>query len=221
MSNQIPLDLSPTPHLTFDNFTQGQSNAQALSMLRQELGAIAPVMILTGPRGTGKTHLGTAWAKQNAGLCFSGHQLSDIPDLVAWPAVIFVDDAHMATDDALFTLANWALNGQIRALLLAGAEAPRHWSIAMPDLRSRLYNAPLLALDWPGEDIIRPIIRKFFEDRGRSVTADVVSYIYTHSERSVDALRSLVKAIDMAAQAEKKDVSRNFVIGFMKAHTTD
>jgi len=74
----------------------------------------------------------------------------------------------------------------------------------------------LLTLFEPGEDILKPIIRKLFEDRGRGIKAEIVSHIYTHYERSVPAISNLVRDIDLAASQARRDVTRAFVGEFLK-----
>jgi len=72
---------------------------------------------------------------------------------------------------------NLALNGQIRGLLLADSQAPKDWSIELPDLKSRLLNVPIVSLYDHDDKILDSIVRKLFEDRGRAVTSDLVSYL--------------------------------------------
>ena len=197
MTDQIPLELASGPVNTLDNFYIGRSNQDAFAALQAFPNWPSPIFLLTGPRGSGKSHLGSAW-------------VSSVQDGV------FVDDADQKEEAVLFTALNKALNGETPGLLLAAEASPQNWRIELPDLRSRLVNIPLLHLTEPDEDILEPIIRKLFEDKGREVKADLVGYIYTHYERSVPLVSKLVHDIDLAARQAKRDVTRAFVVDFLK-----
>ena len=197
MSDQIPLNLAPQPEFSFENFYEGHSNRDALKAIRSYQNWPAPVCLIMGPMGCGKTHLGRAWMRQDDN-------------------VIFIDDAENEDEMTLFSAINKALNGEVRATLLASKYLPSDWKIGLPDLQSRLRNVTLLTLFEPGEDILEPIIRKLFEDRGRAVKSDLVSYIYTHYERSVPAVSDLIRKIDLAASQAKRDVTRAFVAEYLK-----
>ncbi len=198
MTDQIPLDLAPEPNYTLDNFYVGRSNQNALVALKAFPNWPSPIFLLTGPSGSGKSHLGSAWT-----------QITD--------DAVFLDDADQLDEAELFTALNKALNGEIAGLLLAAETLPQYWGITLPDLRSRLVNVPVLHLSEPDEDILEPIIRKLFEDKGREVKADLVGYIYTHYERSVPLVSKLVHDIDLSAREAKRDVTRAFVVDYIKS----
>jgi len=113
-------------------------------------------------------------------------------------------------ESTLFAKLNLALNGQIRGLLLADSQAPKDWSIELPDLKSRLLNVPIVSLYDHDDKILDSIVRKLFEDRGRAVTSDLVSYLLNHCDRSVLALKDIVRDLDIAAQSQKKDLTKAF-----------
>lgn len=197
MVEQYPFDLSPDPVFSFENFVEGQSNFVALKSVRAYPDWPAPIFIVFGPKGCGKTHLGTAWKSEN-------------------PKVVFQDDCLRMSEDELFAVTNAALNGDTPGLLLAAREHPDLWSVKLPDLRSRLNYIPKLEMGEPDEDILGPIIRKLFEDRGRTVKSNIVSHIVGRYERSVPAVSELVQRLDFAASQEKKDLTQNFVASYLK-----
>ncbi len=201
MPDQYPLDLTPSAQHSFEQFLAGKTNVEALRAVKAYPDWPAPVLLICGPQGCGKTHLGSAWL--NALNSSSGQE-------------VFLDDIEDIEETDLFNWINKALNGEIPALLMTSRYLPAEMVISLPDLRSRLNYIPVFTMAEPDEDILEPIIRKIFEDQGRSVKADVVKFIYTHFDRSVPAVSTLVSEIDQAARAVKKDVTRTFVSTYLK-----
>ncbi len=197
MSDQYPLDLSPSPKFIFENFIEGKSNQIALKSILAFPEWPAPVFILHGPEGSGKTHLGEAWQASNTD-------------------VIFLDDAAGLDEDKLFAMTNQALNGELSGLLLADRQHPDQWPVKLPDLRSRLNYIPKLEISEPDNDILEPIVRKLFEDTGRSIKGDIISHIISRYERSIPILMVLVNQLDHAARREKRDMTLKFVSSFLK-----
>ena len=194
---QIPLDLSPTPNYKFANFLVSESNVQAVKILRAWPEWTSPILIVIGPQGCGKTHLGQAWASETGG--------------------IFVDDANGANEADLFAIMNRALNGEIAGLMLAARQAPSEWTVAMPDLRSRLSNAPVAIIGEHDDKILEPIVRRIYEDNGRDVSQDLIAYLLRYQERSVAAQRIIADELEAAARSQKADLTKSFASKYLKA----
>lgn len=159
----------------------------------------SPVLLLLGPQGSGKTHLGQAWAANTEG--------------------VFIDDASSLTESKLFAVMNQALNGEISGLLLADRTSPNEWGTRLPDLRSRFSNTPVVTLKEPDDDILEPIMRKLFEDRGRDVSQDVIAYLLKYHERTIAAQRIIVMELESAAQRQKADITKAFAAKYLKARS--
>ncbi len=197
MSKQLPFDLTPVPDFSFENFVVGESNRDAFSVVSAFPDWPAPVLILDGPEGCGKTHLGQAWAG-----CFEN--------------VLFIDDAASIDEYELFSHINMALNGDNAGTLLVDKFHADRWDITLQDLRSRLDFIPKFSIAEPGDDVLEAIIRKLFEDRGRDIKADIVTYILTHCERSVFSISQLIDKVETEARSAKRDVTRSFLIQVLK-----
>lgn len=193
---QIPLDLTPSPKHSFDTLIVSHCNQDAVTTIKGWPNWTSPVLLLTGPTGSGKTHIGSAWALETGGM--------------------FIDNAPTHDEVKLFAVFNKALNGDIQGLLLTSEHKPAQWDIAMPDLRSRLSNTPIVSLQEHDDVILEPILRKLFEDLGRNVTADLVGYILKHHDRSVPALRDIARELDLAAQSQKVDLTKSFAAKYMR-----
>ena len=153
--------------------------------------------MVVGPKGTGKTHIGLAWAKETGG--------------------IFIDDADRQDETELFAVMNRALNGEIEGLLLASRKIPSEWGIQIPDLKSRLVNTPLAVLEEHDDDILEPVIRRLFEDKGRVVSQEFIAYLLKYQERTIAAQREIAAELEHAAQANKADLTKAFAAKYLKA----
>ena len=197
-SAQIPMDFAPNPEFCFENFAVGPSNEKALALIQGWQAWPAPALLLQGPKGSGKTHLGTAWSR----VVGSGN---------------FIDDADRREPQDVFAHSNDALSGDSGPLLLSSTLAPEGWPHTLPDLHSRMKNMAVATLHDPDDEVLEAVIRKLFEDTGRSVGRDVVKYLITYSPRSVPALRLCVGQLDMAARSAKADITKSFASRFLTA----
>jgi len=93
-------------------------------------------------------------------------------------------------------------------LLLISAEPPARRSIALPDLASRLRAAPAVAVEPPDDELLGSIILKQLADRQLHAGAGVVQYLVSHMERSADAARRVVAALDRRALMERREIDR-------------
>jgi len=194
--SQIPLNLRPEPFQSFASFHITERNAGIVSMLRARDRWPSGALLLLGPTGSGKTHLGNAWNQEFGGA--------------------FFDDAHMTDHKILFDTINRALAGDISGLLLASTYSPKDWHVEMPDLNSRLFAMPTFTLAEHDEASLEPILRELFEQAGRVVGQDVVTFVLRQCERSVEALRDLVLELDVAAGSKKADLTKAFVAKYLK-----
>lgn len=193
---QIPLDLSRERPLSFETLQISSGNQQLLRQIRDFTAWPSPVCLLIGPRGAGKTHIGTAWAQEN-------------------PEALFIDDAKGAGEQTLFAQINRALTGRIQALLLTSSEHPALWDIKMPDLRSRLNNTPTFELPEADDDLLETIVRGLFAGHGRHVSQDLVTYMISRSERTVPALQAHVARLEAQAQTDKADITKAYAARHM------
>lgn len=194
--SQIPFNLRPDERQSFSTFSVTDGNRAAVAMLRARDRWPSGAVLLLGPTGSGKTHLGHAWLAE-----FGGE---------------LIDDADRCGETTLFDAINRALAGQVSGLVLTSALSPKAWGITMPDLKSRLNAMPTLTLAEHDEESLEPILRALFAQVGRGVSQDVVTYVLKQSERSVEALHELVHELDIEAGSKKADLTKSFAAKYLR-----
>ncbi len=112
---------------------------------------------------------------------------------------IVVDDASDVSDErTLLHLYNLVHGGGSHFMIVA-AEPPARWTIALPDLRSRLCALPAVGIGAPDDAVLAAMLVKQFDDRQLRVGDDVIDYLLKRMPRSFSAAGALVDAIDREA----------------------
>jgi chromosomal replication initiation ATPase DnaA len=213
VANQLTLDLAlPPPTYAREDFVVAAGNREALAWLDRWPDWPAPALALSGPPGSGKTHLARIWGARARAALIEGADLEgkSVPDLTALSkasAAIVIERAERAPERALFHLYN--LMRERRGHLLLTSEAPpAHWRITLPDLASRLRAAPAVAVAPPDDELLGSIILKQLADRQLHAGPGVVQYLLSRMERSGEAARHIVAALDRRALAERREIDR-------------
>jgi chromosomal replication initiation ATPase DnaA len=211
--DQLTLELGlPPPTFSREDFVVAPGNREALAWIDRWPEWPAPALALGGPSGSGKTHLGRIWAARAEARVMEGADLEgmSVPDLLALasasPAIV-IDHAERAPERGLFHLYN-LMRERGRHLLLISEALPAHWRIALPDLASRLRAAPAVAVAPPDDELLGSIILKQLADRQLHAGPRVVQYLVSRMERSADAARRVVAALDKRALAEGREIDR-------------
>lgn len=211
MSRQLSFPLPTQVALGPDDYFISASNTAANQMVMSG-GWPSGKLVLTGAAGSGKSHLVRVWQRLTNGIVLSAPTLAgqDRPDPGAQVAVEDADQLPAAAEEALFHLHNHlaATGGR---LLLTARTPPGRWSIALPDLASRLQSAPVVSIADPDDDLLFAVIAKHFADRQLHPAPDVVPYLADRIERSFAAAAAVVAKIDAAALAAQRPISRAFV----------
>ena len=213
MVKQLTFDLAlPPPTFAREDFVVSEGNREALAWIDRWPDWPAPALALSGPPGSGKTHLARIWATRANAAVLDAPDLEgkSVPDLTALSeahARILIDHADRAPERALFHLYN--LMRERRGYLLLVAELPpAHWRILLPDLASRLRAAPAVAVAPPDDELLGSIILKQLSDRQLHAGPGVVQYLVARMERSAETARRVVAALDQRALSESREIDR-------------
>jgi chromosomal replication initiation ATPase DnaA len=199
-----------SPSFAREDFLSAPSNHDALAAVELWPNWAGRMLMLVGPEGAGKTHLGAIWARAADATTLSGEGLDEqsIPACARAGAVL-IDDADRATraEALFFHLINAALQNDAW-LLMTGRAAPDAWGLNTPDLLSRLRLAPVVRLDAPDIELTEAVLFKLFSDRQLQVDPHVISYIALRIERSLGAARALVATLDNEALTQGRRITR-------------
>ncbi|CUA95961.1 hypothetical protein [Pannonibacter indicus] len=207
---QLPLILPHEQALSRDDFLEGEANHAALEMIESWPDWPAPVTVLAGPVGSGKTHLVEIWRALAGAVVIQARDLTSekVADLVAAGAVA-VEDAHRGFDEtALFHLIN-AVRQAGASLLITSRTWPSSWPLTLPDLVSRLRAATPVEILEPDDGLLRCVLVKLFADRQVAIDQGVVDYLVVRMERSLGVAGRLVAALDAEALAAGCRITRS------------
>ena len=206
---QLPLALPHEAALGRDDYLVGKSNRAAFELLGAWPEWPAPVVILAGPVGSGKTHLVEAFHAETGAAVVRASELASeaVADLVTEEAVV-VEDAHRGIDEtALFHLLNAARQAGV-PVLITSRTWPTAWGITLPDLMSRLRAAAPIEIEEPDDDLLRRVLVKLFADRQIAIDLGVVDYLVVRMERSLGVAMKVVEAIDRESLAGRAKITK-------------
>jgi chromosomal replication initiation ATPase DnaA len=210
MHRQLTLGLAHVPALGGEDFFVSASNEQATRLINSWPDWPNPISIVAGPEGAGKTHLVNVWRARSSATCHPASAIETaVTEALAHAGPIAVEDMDHApiNEYAAFHLLNLAREHRFDVLITA-RRPPGEWTISLPDLRSRLRSAALVSIGEPDEALLRAVLVKLFSDRQLSVTPETIDYLMRRMERSMAAAQQLVEALDRAALAERRAVTR-------------
>jgi len=219
---QLALDLAPVPGFDRENFLVSGSNERAYAMVEAWPGWPDPVLLLIGPPGAGKSHLGAIWAAPAGARILSAAALGelDLEALAASPLLVEDLDRASPSPTRLFHLLNCARE-RGAGLLLTARSPPEAWGLALPDLVSRLRLAPRAEIGPPDDALMRAVLVKLLVERQLVVDTGLVDYAALRLGRSLDAARQFIDAVDRRALSLKTRITRTLAAEVIGTLTGD
>ena len=207
---QLAFDLPLDPRYGREDFLVSPSNEPAYALIERWPDWPDSVVVLTGPRGSGKSHLASIWASAAHAWTVAAREVTAerVPHLVSNGALV-LEDAHRSERDeaALFHLLNLARERRAPVLITAAARVDA-WGLGTPDLRSRLRLAPGVALEPPDDALLKAVLVKLFIDRQIVVDTTVVDFLAARIERSLARAAEIVIALDREGLSRGRRITR-------------
>jgi chromosomal replication initiation ATPase DnaA len=210
MTRQLSLDLAVAAPPGPAAFLVTEATAAAHGAVMGDLSWPGGKLVLVGPAGSGKSHLLRLWAAREGAVVVAG---ADLPGLAPPPrgAAVALDDADRlpaAAEEALLHLHNH-LGASEGRLLLSARRPPARWPVTLPDLASRLQASSLATLRDPDDHLLALLLARFMAERQILPAAGVIPYLVGRMERTSAAARRIAAALDTAALAEERGVTRD------------
>lgn len=220
---QLTLNVGLRDETTRDNFLPLAGSAPALSAVSELISGLGDkYLYVYGPADSGKSHLLQSACHELTGEAvylplaeLSGYPADELLSGMEGLQLICLDDVEAVVGDsqweqALFHLFNRA-SAQGCRLLFAANAAPRHLSLQLEDLRSRLSWGLVYQLSRPTDTELADILVFRAERRGLNLAPETASYIVNRAPRALGELLSLLDSLDQASLREQRALSIPFV----------
>ncbi|GJD32775.1 hypothetical protein PMNALOAF_4054 [Methylobacterium adhaesivum] len=216
---QLAFDLPADPRYGREDFLVGPANEAAYGLVEAWPNWPDTVCLLTGPPGSGKSHLASIWAtRAHAWTAAAAEvQAATVPHLVSNGALVIEDiDRPEGRDEAaLFHLLNLARE-RGRPVLVTAARPVEAMGLATADLRSRLRLAPGATILAPDDALLRAVLVKLFVDRQLVVDLAVVEALVLRIDRSFDLARRVVTELDRDALGRGRRITRPLALAVLE-----
>lgn len=224
MTAQLPLAFRMPDDVSLDSFIPAGNN-EILHAVRQLVQApTEPLLYISGPRQSGKTHLASALcvAATETGLNSAYLPLNELAQLAPSALqdlhqldLVCVDDVQAVAgkpewQEALFILFNQARDNNSRLLFTADS-GPGALPLELADLKSRLswgVSYKLVPLTDEGK---KHLLLQAADRRGLILKQDVASYILSRYSRDIPALLTFIDRLDQASMAAQRKLTLPFV----------
>ena len=221
---QIPLNLEhPQKYLAAD-FICGDANAEAYRWITSwpEWPENIRMLNIFGPEACGKSHLCHLLPSSQLvhipeqiepWLDEDFHQLTETSE----SQLIFVCDIneHSITtqEEAYFKLVN-EIKLSAHFMIFLSREAIAQYQITLPDLRSRLRAVMAQPIHLADDQLLSEVLMKLAADRQMILTAEIVQFIISRTERSFEAVKQTLTELDRYAMSKHKAVTLHLVRQF-------
>ncbi|MEH3144299.1 MAG: hypothetical protein PGN34_02880 [Methylobacterium frigidaeris] len=220
LPRQLAFDLPLDPRYGREDFLVSPTNEAAYARIESWPDWPDRVLVLTGPSGSGKSHLASIWATQAHAWTVQAADVTReaVPHLVSNGNLVIedADRSERRDEAALFHLLNLARE-RGTGVVVTGSGAVEGWGLAVADLRSRLRLAPGIAIEPPDETLLRMVLVKLFVDRQLVVDTSVVDALALRIDRSLGRARDVVAALDREGLSRGRRITRPLALATLAA----
>ncbi|HEX8416850.1 MAG TPA: hypothetical protein VF641_04530 [Methylobacterium sp.] len=215
---QLTFDLPIDPRYGREDFLVGPANETAYGLIEAWPDWPDTVFVLTGPPGSGKSHLASIWATRAHAWTIPAADVTSerVTHLASNGALVIEDiDRAAARDEAaLFHLLNLAREHR-HPVMVTSALPVDGLGLATADLRSRLRLAPGAAILHPDDALLRAVLVKLFVDRQLVVDLGIVDAVALRIDRSLGRAREVVAELDRDALGRGRRITRPLALAVL------
>lgn len=210
---QLVMPFAPSVSYRAEDFIPGAANAAALGLIERWPDWPYSLVVVHGPKGSGKTHLLHAFCSRVGAVMLDPGRIGHTPadQLLTGHHCWVIDGLERITHEA--ALAQLINHARARGdyLLMSASLPPSQLPVTLPDLRSRLAALPEVALGLPDDALLTAVLAKAFADRQLRIAPDMLAYAVARLERSYEAAQQLVTRLDEASLATGKPISTSLM----------
>ena len=205
MNEQLVLGLSLKEALEKEDFFISSSNLGAVTLLGNADRWGSGVLLLVGPKGSGKTHLSLVWCKENKARHIKletvlleiekglNHDLFCVEDLDLIERLEIQKKSKI--EEGVFHLIN-SIQSRGGKLLISSSKMPNALSLGLKDLESRLQSFSKTSIQEPDDSLVMALLLKYFNDRQMHIKHSNLAYIATRIDRTYSSIYEFVDLVD-------------------------
>ena len=220
MSQQLTFSLSYKEALEKEDFFFSRCNLNAATVLGNWDNWTFGMMVLVGPKYSGKTHLCSVWAKETNALRINVNEANDKFGHCLRMDFVCIEDIDTMIDleekrkkeieEALFHLINHFVQRGKKALFSA-KKMPHHWQLSLKDLESRMLSFNKVSIKEPDDKLILALLLKLFNDRQVKVGHDELKHIALRIDRSFSGMNEFVQLLDKKSLTLQRKINFSLI----------
>ncbi len=220
MSQQLTFSLSYKEALEREDFFFSRCNSNAATVLGDWDNWTFGMMVLVGPKYSGKTHLSSVWSKETNALRINVNEVTDRLDQCLKLDFVCIEDIDNIIDleekrkreieEALFHLINHFVQRSKKALFSA-KKMPHQWQLRLKDLESRMLSFNKVLIKEPDDKLILALLLKLFNDRQVKVGHDELKHIALRIDRSFSGMNEFVQLLDKKSLTLQKKINYSLI----------
>ena len=205
---QYAFDIPLAPSFAEEDFIVSDSNREAHALATTPALAMG-IIAISGPKGSGKTHLAHLYASRYDTRFVSHDELgrATADRILGNAAALVLENVEFCrADEALSQLIN-EVHARGRRMLITSGVTMRGMNVERPDLSSRLRAAHEVILRAPDDMLMHTLLVKGFADRQVRVSEEVIQYLVSRLERSAPAAQLAVEKLDYSSITGRRPIT--------------
>lgn len=212
MTGQLIFDLPYYPALGSKDFFVSKANSLAFEIIQNWCDWSNRRMIITGVKGSGKTHLSNVWANLTNASFIKIEELEF--DITNKKAIIIENINLVASQSDLEENLLHILNGCSHTgafVLMTSSVAPSRVGFGLPDLASRLISTGHIPINPPDDALLSAVLIKHFTDRQIRISPFLIEFILKRISRSLTSIANFANELDETSLRLGKGPSKAIV----------
>lgn len=197
MSRQLSFDLKFVKLLGWKDFYTSPSNVDALKWICGFENAPTSILIIHGPKFSGKSHIGRLWAVDNNAYQLTLKDSSHRPyDIFERSKCFWVDGANslISNQEWAFHFINFIISSK-KKLLITDTLPATAWNIPLKDLKSRMLIAPSIRIKDPDDKLMLNISEKLLKEIGIVLPSKKLEKYLSLIDRTYESIHELVESL--------------------------